>query len=424
MRIAIVGAGISGLLTAYLLRQKHEVRLYEAADYLGGHTNTIDIEKRGRTWPVDTGFIVYNDRTYPNFIRLLKHLGVASQPSDMSFSVKADENGLEYKGQTAASMFAQRRNLMRPKFWGLLRDIFKFAKRAEQVLEVWPEDDNTTLGEFLDAGNYSEWFRKYYIIPMGAAIWSAPLHKMRDFPARFFLQFFYNHGFLRVSGRPTWRVIKGGSREYVRPMAKALEGDYRLERPVIGVVRTGDSVKLTLQTGETAEFDQVVLACHSDQALTMLTDANEDEQKILSSIPYQANEAIVHTDTSILPTRRAAWAAWNYHLPADSKQRATTLTYNMNILQSLDADPPYLVTLNDTDSIDPAKIIRRINYHHPEFTVDGTVAQRGWREISSHERRTWYAGAYWRYGFHEDGVISALRVCENFGLSLDDLENT
>jgi predicted NAD/FAD-binding protein len=418
MRIAIIGAGVSGNVAAWLLQREHEIVLFEANDYAGGHTNTVDAEAEGRSWAVDTGFIVFNDWTYPNFIRLLDKLGVASQASSMSFSVRDEASGLEYNGTSANSLFAQRLNLFRPSFHRMIRDILRFNREAPKVLdEPTPADGRErTLGEFLSAGGYGREFVDHYLVPMGAAVWSAEPGDFGTFPLRFFVQFFKNHGFLNVENRPTWRVVSGGSREYVKKLVAPFRDRVRLSSPVESVRRFADRVEVKPRGGEAERFDAVVFAAHSDQALAMLADPSAAERDILGAIPYRPNEALLHRDASILPRKRLAWAAWNYHkLKSDG---ALALTYNMNILQGLaPKKTTFCVTLNRADAIAPETAMGRWLYHHPVYTTAGMAAQKRRGEISG-VNRTYYCGAYWGYGFHEDGVKSALDVGEKFGLSL------
>ncbi len=414
MKIAIIGAGISGLTAAYLLHRRHELTLFEADGYIGGHTNTVDVSMAGRDYAVDTGFIVYNDWTYPNFIRLISELGVESQPSAMSFSVKCEQTGLEYNGSTLNTLFAQRGNLLKPRFWRMIRDILRFNKESAAWLARATDGEDIALGEFLEAGGYSTMFRERYIIPMGAAIWSASRETMMAFPMRFFTRFFKNHGMLSVNDRPQWRVIRGGSREYVKRMIAGFDDRILLNTPVREVRRLPDRVVVVAGDRGPETYDAVVLATHSDQALRLLADPADAERDILSKLPYQENEAILHTDSRLLPRAKKAWASWNCHL-LEQDQGRVALTYNMNILQNLDAPVTFCVTLNRADAIDPQKIIKRMVYHHPLFTPEGVRAQARHDEING-PRRTYYCGAYWRNGFHEDGVISAMRVARAFGV--------
>lgn len=410
MKIAIIGAGIAGNVAAYHLCREHEVTVFEAQGHVGGHTHTHEVEQDGERYPVDTGFIVFNDWTYPSFIELLTELGVESIDSEMSFSVKCARTGLEYNGTTLNSLFAQRRNLLRPSFWRMLQDILRFNREAPALLAGDAPD--TSLEEYLGVNGYSRPFIEQYLIPMGAAIWSAAPESMRQFPARYFVRFFHNHGMLSVDDRPTWRVIRGGSARYLDKLTAPYRDRIRVNTPVDVVRRQPTHVLVKPRGGESETFDAVFFACHSDQALHMLADPSLQEREVLGAIPYQTNEVVLHTDTSVLPRRRLAWAAWNYHVP-QSPQDRVAVTYNMNILQRLGAPTPFLVTLNMTDAIDPAKIIRRLTYQHPVFTPAGVSAQQRQGEIDG-VNRTYFCGAYWRFGFHEDGVVSALNALDHF----------
>lgn len=405
MKIAIIGTGISGLTAAWHLHRKHELTLFEANDYIGGHTNTVDVEFWGRRYAVDTGFIVFNDWTYPHFIELLDQLGVASQPTLMSFSVRCERTGLEYNGQDLNTLFAQRFNLFRPSFHRMLRDILRFNREAPALLDG---DQTITLNAYLREQGYSREFIEHYVIPMAAAIWSAEPQAMGEMPARFFVQFFKNHGLLSVNQRPRWRVVQGGSRHYVERLTAPFRDRIRLNRPVEWIRRQATHVQVKPRHGAVERFDEVVIATHSDQALRLLADPSAKERDILGAIPYQENEAVLHTDNRLLPRRKLAWAAWNYHLPAQPQTRVA-VTYNMNMLQSLDAPVTFCVTLNRGEAIDPARILYRVTYHHPVFT-DASVQAQARRDEISGVNRTWYGGAYWGYGFHEDGVNSGLAV--------------
>jgi predicted NAD/FAD-binding protein len=420
MKIAIIGTGIAGNVVANRLAREHDITVYEADNRIGGHTHTVDVLAGGRRWAVDTGFIVYNDVTYPNFIALLDELGVESQPSDMSFSVSDRRRGLEYNGASLNALFAQRSNLLRPSFHRMLRDVLRFNREAPALLAA--QYGSITLGEYLQAGGYSRGFIEHYVVPMGAAIWSAGPQRMLDMPAAFFIRFFHNHGLLSVNDRPTWRVIKGGSRRYVEKLVAGHRDRIRLNTPVHWIRRHPEYIEVKARGAEAQRYDRVFLACHSDQALRLLTDATPQEREVLGAIDYQLNEAVLHTDASLMPRRRRAWAAWNYHLPEPRQDAAgkVTLTYNMNILQGLDAPVEFCVTLNDTAAIDPARIIHSIEYAHPIFTERAVAAQRRQREING-ARRTYYCGAYWRYGFHEDGVVSALNALEHFHEDLPEV---
>jgi predicted NAD/FAD-binding protein len=410
MKIAIIGSGIAGNVAAYRLSREHDITVFEAGDHVGGHTHTHEIEQHGQRYHVDTGFIVFNDWTYPNFIALLDELGVPSQESAMSFSVRAEGSGIEYNGTSLNTLFTQRRNLLRPSFLRMIRDILRFNREAPALLDS--EGDDTTLGDYLAAQRYSRAFIEHYIIPMGAAIWSTDPENMQHFPARYFVRFLHNHGMLSVDQRPQWRVVQGGSARYVEKLTAPFRERIRLRTPVEWIRRLPGQVLVKARGLEAERYDQVFLACHSDQALALLADASTQEREVLGAIPYQENEAVLHTDTRLLPRRKLAWAAWNYHVLPEARERVA-LTYNMNILQGLNAPTPFLVTLNHSAAIDPAKIIKRISYHHPLYTRAGVAAQARQAEING-PLNTYFCGAYWRFGFHEDGVVSALNALEHF----------
>src|SRR5579862_1885699 len=422
MKIAVVGTGISGMLAARLLCGEHRVTVFEAGNYIGGHTATVPIELGGKVWNIDTGFIVYNEVAYPDFIELLRKLGVATQASSMSFSVKCERTGLEYCSGSLNAFFAQRRNLLRPGFWRMVRDILRFFRDARAAMQ--PGGERETLGEWLKRRGYSREFLEWHILPLGAAIWSADTRRIEDCPVQFFVRFFDNHQFLQVKGRSKWRTVVGGSRTYIEPLVRPFREAIRLNCAVQRVARLGDRVELTLAGGETQSFDQVVIAAHSDQALKMLADPSGAELAILGAMRYQANDVLLHTDTSMLPRCRRAWACWNYHIldrEMDRSEALPTVTYNMNLLQNLAGAPEtFCITLNRTPRIDPAKILRRFTYDHPQYTPESVAAQARSREISG-VRRTHYCGAYWGYGFHEDGVRSALAVGKFFGKDLGSL---
>ncbi len=409
MQVAVIGSGISGLACAHYLSDRHHVEVFEANKQIGGHTATVDVQLGTRRYAVDTGFIVFNDWTYPNFIALLDQLGVSSRPSSMGFSVHDEVSGLEYCGSGLNGLFAQRRNLVSPRFLSMVRDILRFNREAIEDLDAGRVDNATTLGDYLDARHYGPAFRRQYLIAMASAIWSADCDSVVNFPLQFFLRFFRNHGLLSVRERPQWRVIEGGSREYLRPLCQRFEDRIHTGCAVIAVARQPDRVTLTLASGEERHFDQVVIATHADQALAMLADPSSEEQAVLGALPYQDNDAVLHTDVRLLPTNRNTWSSWNYRLGVDD-QRAV-VTYNMNILQGLEAPETFCVTLNHTSAINPHKILGRFTYAHPVFSLAGIEAQARWGDING-QRRTWYCGAYWHNGFHEDGVVSALRVAE------------
>lgn len=413
-RIAIIGSGISGMAAGWYLSAQHEVTLFEADNRLGGHTATMDVDVDGQAYAIDTGFIVFNDWTYPHFQRLLETLGVASQATEMSFSVHEADVDFEYNGHTLASLFAQRRNLFSPAFYRLLGAILRFNKEATRDLEQQRLPSTMTLGEYLDQNGYSLAFQRRYLLPMGAAIWSASISDLRAFPLAFFVRFFRNHGLLSVNHRPQWYTVVGGSKAYIASLTAPYASRIHLNTPVTQITRSATGALITTAQG-TQRFDHVVLACHADQALAALADPTPAESEILSAMPYQDNEVVLHTDTTLLPRRRHAWASWNYRLDGRGAQAQACVTYNMNILQRLAADTTFCVTLNDTSSIDPANVLGRYRYAHPQFTLAGQAAQARHGEISSVAQRTHFCGAYWRNGFHEDGVWSALRVAQALG---------
>ncbi len=414
MRIAVVGSGVSGLLAAWLLREDHDLRVFEAEDWIGGHVHTVPVELGSRRLAVDTGFIVYNEANYPGFTRLLARLGVATQPSDMSFGVTCERTGLEYGTRSWNALLARRSSALRPSFLRMLRDVPRFHRDALALIAS--PDPKVTLGEWLAGRGYSRELVEHFVVPMGAAIWSAVPDRLLDFPAERFLRFFERHGLLDRSEAPRWRVVEGGSQRYVDALCADLGDRVHRRRPVRRVERVPGGVELTLAESGTERFDQVVIATHSDQALALLADPSESERRVLGAIRYQPNDVVLHTDASVLPRRRAAWASWNYRIPADRRGRVV-LTYHMNRLQSLDAPEELCVTLNDTARIDPARVLGRWTYAHP--VLDGpAIAAQGLHGRLSGIRRTHYCGAYWGDGFHEDGVQSALTVARAFGRSL------
>ncbi|MBV4456702.1 FAD-dependent oxidoreductase [Pseudomonas sp. COR58] len=412
MNIAVVGSGIAGLTCAYLLARRHDVTLFEAADRIGGHTHTAQVTVEGREYAVDTGFIVFNDRTYPNFMRILGQLGVRLRPTEMSFSVTDPDTGLEYNGNNLDSLFAQRRNLLSPGFWGMLRDILRFNRSARRDLAERRIAADTTLDDYLKAGGYGERFILHYIVPMGAAIWSMPMAGMLRFPLRFFVRFFENHGLLSVGDRPQWQVIEGGSNAYLAPLSASFRDRIRLGCPVERVSRDGHGVDLHSPAGR-ERFDKVVLACHSDQALRLLEQPSAAEQSVLGALPYADNEVVLHTDTRLLPRRKRARASWNVRL-GGAGDALPAVTYDMNILQGIQSDTTFCVSLNQSAAISPAKVLARYLYAHPQFSLAAVAAQARWAELDG-QRHTHYCGAYWANGFHEDGVASALRVAAAFG---------
>lgn len=411
LKIALVGTGIAGNVAAYRLhRAGHDLTVYEAEDRIGGHTHTHRVELDGEWHEIDTGFIVFNERTYPHFVALLDELGVSSQRTEMSFSVRDDARRLEYNGTSLNGLFAQRRNLVRPGFLGMLTDILRFNREAPALLA--DDGDEITLRAYLEAHRFGGRFVDDYLVPMGAAIWSTDPVRMFDFPARFFVRFLHNHGMLTINDRPVWRVIRGGSARYVERLVAPFRERIRLKSAVERIRRQSDGVIVHVRGCEAEHFDHVFLACHADQALRLLADPAREEREILGALPYQQNEALLHTDTALLPRRRRAWAAWNYHrLPGHEARVA--LTYDMNVLQGLRSRETFCVTLNASEHVDPRRVLRRLEYSHPLFTPAGAIAQQRHREISG-VRRTHYCGAYWRYGFHEDGVVSALQALALF----------
>lgn len=414
MKVAIIGSGISGLTAAYLLNQKYNISLFEAQDRLGGHTATIDVNHNGVDYAIDTGFIVYNDWTYPNFIKLMTELGVKSEKTAMGFSVSCKKTGLEYSGGNLNTLFAQRSNLFKPSHWRMIADILRFNKQAISDLENGRINADITLGEYLIENRYSDSFRDNYLVPMGSAIWSSSCEDIKDFSALFFIRFFKNHGLLSIKNRPQWRVINGGSKEYIAPLTESFKDKIHLNSEITNIKRADKKVHITFKDQSIEMFDQVVFACHSDQALKLLDDASAEEDKILSAIPYQPNEVVLHTDTNLLPKRQKAWASWNYQL-GHADNSLPVLSYNMNILQNINCQDTFVVTLNATNQIDPNKIIGQFNYAHPVFTVAGQQAQQQWSDING-VNNTWFCGAYWRNGFHEDGCASAVKVAQELGV--------
>jgi predicted NAD/FAD-binding protein len=409
MKVAVIGTGIAGNVAAYKLRREHDITVFEAGPYIGGHTNTIDVYEKNRKLAVDTGFIVFNDRTYPRFIELLNEIGQQTQRSEMSFSVCSQDGALEYNGKSLNALFAQRRNFFRPRFYRMIRDILRFNAQARQQLAEF--DPDVSLDEYLCANDYGREFIDHYLVPMAAAIWSAEPVRVLNMPVHFLVRFFANHGLLQLRDRPTWRVITGGSREYVNKLVAGHRNRIRLNSPVRSLLRTASGVELRSASAEPEHFDAVFVACHSDQALRLLSTPTPLEDEVLGAIRYQTNDAILHTDASVMPARRKTWAAWNYHIPQDAA-RHIAVTYNMNILQGLVAEDQYCVTLNDDSRIAPDRIIKRVRYEHPMFSREAVRAQQRHEELNGD--RLFFCGAYWRNGFHEDGVVSALAAVQHF----------
>jgi predicted NAD/FAD-binding protein len=423
-KIAIVGTGIAGMTTAYLLNKVADISVYEANDYIGGHTATKNVVVNDKEYAIDTGFIVYNEWTYPHFIKLMETLGVATQATEMSFSVHNKGSGLEYNGNTINSLFAQRRNLFSPKFYRLVLDIVKFNKLCKKHIEEAKNTDNITLIDFIKTNKLSDGFTQNYILPMCAAIWSTSLEQSANFPLAFFLKFFNNHGLLNITNRPQWFTLIGGSNQYVEPLTASYKDKIKLNSPVQSVKKTDSGYAVTAND-EVTMYDEVVFACHSDQALAMLdlsslqSEHQQALERILGAIPYADNDVVLHTDTSQLPKRKLAWASWNYLIKGESKEEfaPATLSYNMNILQRIQSDTTFCVTLNNTDDIDPSKILGRYSYAHPQFSPSMVDAQQQRDEICG-KHGLHFCGAYWYNGFHEDGVRSALDVANRFGVSL------
>jgi uncharacterized protein len=415
MKIAVIGAGISGLLSARLLNDENDIHVFEANSYAGGHTNTVSFQAFGRSYAADTGFMVFNERTYPNFVTMLRRLGLTARASEMSFSVRSAKSGLEYQGGSLNGLFAQRRNLFRPSFHRMLLDIMRFNGSALEFMRD-PGDD-MSLGDYLARNRYSRQFIDHYLVPMGAAIWSARPDRFLEFPARFLINFFNNHGLLTVTGHPRWQTVQGGAARYVEALTRPFAGKIRLNCPAAAVSRRDDAVIVTPRQGTPERFDCVVLATHADQSLALLSDATVAEREILSAIPYQRNETVLHIDPSLLPRSRRAWASWNYYIPAEDGH-PVVLTYNLNRLQGHHSPDPICVTLNEAKALNDSKILQRIEYHHPTYNRAALAAQKRFHEING-KNRTFFCGAYWGYGFHEDGVNSALALGRCFGRRLE-----
>ncbi|MBQ4849705.1 NAD(P)/FAD-dependent oxidoreductase [Pseudoalteromonas sp. MMG012] len=414
--IAIIGSGISGMTAAYLLSKvpNHNVTVFEKNDYVGGHTATVDVEVDGQMHAIDTGFIVFNDRTYPKFEKLLSEIGISRQPTQMSFSVQNTQSEFEYNGHTFTSLFAQRRNIFRPTFWRLLYDIVRFNKLCKQLFYGNDYSRYSTLGALLTQHNFNEFFKTHYILPMGAAIWSTSIAKMSEFEAQFFVKFFFNHGLLDIANRPQWYVIPGGSRSYITPLIESFKNAIHLNANIKTVRRNEGGVELVMEDGRVQLFDEIVFACHSDQALALLEAPTEDEAQILGSMAYTENSVLLHTDKSMLPKRHAAWASWNYLLDGNA-DAAAVVTYQMNILQGIESEQPLCVTLNYDKGIDDSKVLRRFTYHHPVFNQTSIDAQKK-KALIDGKHNSYFCGAYWFNGFHEDGVKSAVDVARQFGV--------
>lgn len=405
MRIAVVGSGIAGLGAAWLLSRRHEVVLYEAEARLGGHTHTHQVTLDGRDYAIDTGFIVHNPVHYPLLTRLFDALGVASQPTTMGFAVHDDASGLEYNASSLDGLFCQRSNLASPRFVGMVADLLRFYRKAPALLDE--AGDGPTLGEYLQRHRYGAAFRDLHLVPMASALWSSPSRQVLAFPAKYLVAFMANHHMLQVSGRPGWRVVQGGSSTYIDAMRAHWNVEVRMSTPVRAVVRDAEGADVH-GDGGSERFDHVVLACHGDQALALLADAGPAEREVLGAMAWQANDTVLHTDTTLLPRTRKAWAAWNAHVPAEAGAPCS-VSYCMNLLQGIDAPHTFVVTLGRSEAIAPDKVVARMRYHHPVYTHASVAAQARKAEIQG-RHRTWFAGAYWGWGFHEDGLRSAVEV--------------
>ena len=411
MKIAIVGSGIAGLGAAWLLSREHEVVLFESQDRLGGHTHTHQVSRFGSQYSIDTGFIVFNSENYPHLTRMFDQLGVESQATTMGFSVHDGGSGLEYNATNLNAMFCQRSNLLSPRFLRMVREILRFYRECPALLD--DPGDGPTLGDYLAANGYSKLFVDDHLVPMACALWSSPSRRIVDFPAKYLVRFMANHRMLQVQGRPDWRVVTGGSSSYITALQSQWRATVRLETRVEALRRTDDGVVLSTPAGDES-FDQVVLACHADDALALLSDPSDAEGSVLGAMGFQDNDTVLHTDARVLPKRRAAWAAWNAYVPADPAAHCT-VSYCMNLLQSIESPEPFIVTLNRSADIDPSKVIARMNYRHPVYDHASVAAQARRQEING-VRRTWYAGAYWGFGFHEDGFRSSVEVATALGV--------
>ncbi len=412
MKICVVGSGISGMAAAWLLSQRHEVDLVEQEQSLGGHTRTVDVLIGNRRVPCDVGFMVFNHRTYPNLVRLFEHFGIPEQDADMSFSVHDAAAGVTWRGDLRG-VFADPKTFVRPAYWRMLADIVRFSRSGERLLRD-PALASMTLGELLERDGYGPGFREWYLVPMAGSIWSMPSERVLRFPAASMIRFFDNHGLIRIAGKPQWKSVPGGARRYVERMAREVSGAVRIGDGAASIVRGPEGVEVALRSGERLRYDAVVLACHADQALAVLHDADEEERAVLSAIPYEPNDVVLHSDTAFLPPRRAAWAAWN-HASAGAAEPRVSVTYRLRVLQRLPVEDEVLVTLNPLRPVPGDAVFGRFSLAHPQFGPGSVEAQRALERIQG-RRRTWFAGAWTRYGFHEDGLISGLRVAKAFGV--------
>ena len=416
MKIAIVGTGISGLSAAFLLAPEHDLTLFEAADHIGGHTHTVAVREARREFAVDTGFIVFNRENYPRLWRLFERLGVASRDSDMSFSVHCERSGLEYNGSSLTALFTQKRNLFNPAFLRMLKEILTLHKQAPRSLRAGL-DDQITVAEYLNTRGYSDYFTRHYLLPLGASLWSCPARRFKQFPMKFALEFLHNHAMLQLRGRPVWKTVVGGSHKYIEKLIRPFASRIFTRAAVAAVTRNQGSVSVLLSDGRRDEFDEVIMACHADDSLRLVRRPDAVEREVLGRFAYQSNEAILHTDTSVLPRRPAAWASWNYRIDGRDGDQAL-VSYNMNKLQGLDSRRTYCVSLNKADRIRPERVLRRIHYRHPLFAPGRDHAQRQHGRLLR-RRGISYCGAYWGHGFHEDGVNSGYAVAAAFGRTAD-----
>ena len=416
MKIAIIGSGISGLTSAYLLHKKHDITLFESNNYIGGHTNTITVnDENNNQLNIDTGFIVYNNDTYPNFVKILNKLKVETQPSTMSFSLSCERSGMEYGTGNLKALFGNKSNIINFQFYKLLFGIFTYFKKAKTFLKH-NNDFSYTVHDFIKSAKINNYTYEKFILPMASAIWSTNFDEIEQMPAKYLFEFYKNHDLLSINPSKKWRVIKGGSKQYVSKLIKPFDNRIRINSKVHSIKRAENTIYLKTNHNEKEEFNAVILACHSDQALKILEDSTNQEKEILANIPYQLNQAILHTDTSVLPKNKKMWSSWNSYIPKEQNSNVS-LTYNMNILQSIKSKNTFCVSINMENNINPSKIIKKINYSHPTFNKKSVFAQSQKNKISG-IKNTYFAGAYWRYGFHEDGVLSALDVCKNFGVEI------
>ncbi len=416
MNIAIIGAGVAGLTAARILCRHHTVTVFEADERVGGHANTVMVSEGDRRLPIDTGFIVFNEPNYPHLCRLFDLLRVEHADSDMSFSVHCEQTGMEYNGSTLNALFAQRRNTLRPRFWTMLSDILRFHREAGRI-SIADMDDRTSVRQFVEQKGFGKPFINHYLMPLGASLWSCNAQQFESFPMRFVIEFMSNHRMLQTNGRPQWKTVRHGSRRYVRSLIEPFADRIRLNTPVRSVRRRARSVEVVSCSGDYDSFDEVIMATHADQSLGMVEDAEQEERDVLSYFPYQTNEAVLHTDTNLLPERKATWASWNYRIPRTANGHVT-VTYNMNRLQNIDSECTYCVSLNQTGQIAPERVMSRIRYEHPLF-IPGRSAAQAHHSRLVRRRGISYCGAYWGFGFHEDGVRSAIQVCDAFGLDLN-----